>query len=405
MATTDYLTRYADLAVSRGGELLSTKYIGCRSKLRWRCSLGHEWEALPLNVKNGTWCPTCGWKGSGEKRRGNNLRRGREVAEAAGGRCLETEEGTATTNALWECSEGHQWRATYSNVTLHKTWCPRCSAKKNGERCIADNLSPARRIAADRGGQCLATENFSIHASVEWECSQGHRWSAVYYSVRRGRWCAVCSYVASGVARRADNLGRAREIARARGGECLAMENFTTEDKVPWRCDNGHEWVAKMSNVDGGGTWCPRCRNKSEEMCHQAVAALFPQHVFRRNVRDLAWLGTGKGGLPLELDIWSEELSLAIEFNGFLHAGPVDAYGGDAHYEKIRQHDNDKATACMMRGVNLLVVQFSEVSLNQRQSDLGLIAEKVWSFVADARYPEGAHLATFEDLLAALDTE
>ena len=38
---------------------VSTPYINARTKLRWRCCLGHTWEALPYNVKRGKGCPEC----------------------------------------------------------------------------------------------------------------------------------------------------------------------------------------------------------------------------------------------------------------------------------------------------------------------------------------------------------
>ena len=48
------------LARTRGGKCLSTKYVNTKTKLRWRCAEGHEWEAAPSSVKNqGTWCPVC----------------------------------------------------------------------------------------------------------------------------------------------------------------------------------------------------------------------------------------------------------------------------------------------------------------------------------------------------------
>lgn len=42
-----YLERYRAVAAERGGELLSQRYIGCRSKLEWKCAEGHVWQALP----------------------------------------------------------------------------------------------------------------------------------------------------------------------------------------------------------------------------------------------------------------------------------------------------------------------------------------------------------------------
>ena len=47
------------LAIERGGKCLSTKYTSNKTKLRWQCKKGHEWEAIPHNIKQGHRCPKC----------------------------------------------------------------------------------------------------------------------------------------------------------------------------------------------------------------------------------------------------------------------------------------------------------------------------------------------------------
>lgn len=46
-------------AKHRGGQCLSKEYTNNSTKLRWKCKEGHEWEATPAHVRNGTWCPVC----------------------------------------------------------------------------------------------------------------------------------------------------------------------------------------------------------------------------------------------------------------------------------------------------------------------------------------------------------
>lgn len=46
-------------AERRGGMCLSEKYENQRSRLRWRCAHGHEWEALAMSIRRGSWCPIC----------------------------------------------------------------------------------------------------------------------------------------------------------------------------------------------------------------------------------------------------------------------------------------------------------------------------------------------------------
>lgn len=50
------------LAASKGGECLSSEYVNARTKLKWRCAFGHEWQAVPHSIKAGTWCPVCAAK-------------------------------------------------------------------------------------------------------------------------------------------------------------------------------------------------------------------------------------------------------------------------------------------------------------------------------------------------------
>jgi nucleoside-diphosphate-sugar epimerase len=48
-----------ETALSRGGRCLSTEYVDIKTKLKWKCGFGHEWEASPRLLKAGHWCPDC----------------------------------------------------------------------------------------------------------------------------------------------------------------------------------------------------------------------------------------------------------------------------------------------------------------------------------------------------------
>ena len=47
------------LASSNRGKCLSNTYINNKTKLLWQCAEGHQWEAIPANIKRGRWCPYC----------------------------------------------------------------------------------------------------------------------------------------------------------------------------------------------------------------------------------------------------------------------------------------------------------------------------------------------------------
>ncbi len=69
-------------AEGRGGKCLSGTYVNRKSKIKWQCSCGYIWSAIPSNVMFGKWCPKCGGtlKGSIEKMQ--------QMALQKGGKCL-----------------------------------------------------------------------------------------------------------------------------------------------------------------------------------------------------------------------------------------------------------------------------------------------------------------------------
>jgi hypothetical protein len=404
---TDYLARYQALAISRGGLLLSPKYINGYTKLEWKCgACSNVWVAQPNIIRRGSWCPPCGHKRTALALMADNLSRGREIAEKRGGLCLATSNAHISAKVWWECVEGHRWETTFQTVILGKKWCPKCAHVANGLACIADNLAAAHDLAAAKGGRCLATRNFPIRTKVEWECAEGHRWWAVFYSVNRGTWCWPCAVAGMRDVRIGDNLTRGRQVAAYHGGVCLMTENFATRDQARWRCAKGHEWSTPASGVLYSGTWCGQCLYKSEEYCHRVLAAIFSEHTFERNIRTLPWMGIGVGGRALELDIYNVELSLALEYNGYLHEVPNEAFGGQAHLEKIQEHDARKIDACNLNNVCLITIVESEVTNSKGGgADHWLVAQTIWDAVDDMGYPPNTHIPTFEALLKCLGLE
>jgi len=53
------LSDMQQLAKSRGGQCLSKEYTDLKTKMKWKCAFGHEWEATPKLPLTGHWCPKC----------------------------------------------------------------------------------------------------------------------------------------------------------------------------------------------------------------------------------------------------------------------------------------------------------------------------------------------------------
>lgn len=51
----------------------------------------------------------------------------------------------------------------------------------------------------------------------------------------------------------------AKQIAETKGGKCLSKTYINNKQKLLWCCHNGHEWLARLSQIKDNGTWCPKC--------------------------------------------------------------------------------------------------------------------------------------------------
>jgi len=128
------------VASGRGGTCLSPAYLGGQVPLRFRCSEGHEWETTPGVVVKGHWCPECATSKRSRARR-LGLPEMQSLAASRGGRCLSAEYVNANVHLLWQCKEGHQWKAIPNSIK-RGSWCPACSKERRRKR-MTQRMEPS----------------------------------------------------------------------------------------------------------------------------------------------------------------------------------------------------------------------------------------------------------------------
>ena len=114
------LEKMREAAEKLGGVCLSTEYKNLRTKMRWRCAKGHEWESQGQNVRRGKWCLHC----SGKMRK--SIEEMDAIARSRGGSCLSRRYKNMSTKLRWRCERGHRWMARPHLVKLGQ-WCPKCA--------------------------------------------------------------------------------------------------------------------------------------------------------------------------------------------------------------------------------------------------------------------------------------
>lgn len=167
------------VAEQRGGRCLSRHYVNALTKLEWQCAHGHRWQATPNHVKRGSWCGKC---------RGTPVETIAALAVARGGRYISTiAESGSEKRVLVECSKRHRWETRPSTLVAGQ-WCRICAQAKR-----RFSLNDMQSIATKRGGLCLSTIYTNSKTRLSWQCSKGHRWEALPWSVKACTWCRICA--------------------------------------------------------------------------------------------------------------------------------------------------------------------------------------------------------------------
>lgn len=183
------LSDLQELAENAGGTLVSRRYVHSALPLKWRCSAGHVFEALPRDVRLGKWCKRCDWLGG---LLGEALR----AAERRGGKLLDDPGEDRDAKLRWRCKQGHVWRQRVQVIAVGY-WCAKCADTRL-------TIGEMHRTAQKNLGRCLSTEYINSATKLLWECSEKHQWWATPNNIRRGKWCRTCRQKAAWEQRRAD---------------------------------------------------------------------------------------------------------------------------------------------------------------------------------------------------------
>jgi len=336
------------VAAEHGGACLSTRYITGKTKLRWRCAEGHEWEALPNNVARGHWCMICGNERQG-RAKAHSIEMMQQIAASRGGQCLSTLYKNNLTKLRWRCGKGHEWKATPGSVVSsakHKgSWCPLCVGKLP-KKLAFEKL---KELATTRGGELLSTSYHNAITPLRWRCAMGHEWEAIPDAVKHRTWCPVCggSYPL--------NLAMMQQCAQKYGGECLSTKYVNSKTHLHWKCTERHEWTAKPDHVLKGH-WCPICSaGVSERICRELLEQMTG---IRFSKARPPWLRSKRGG-RMELDGYAPSLGVAFEYHGKQHYKPSIFFHKDPWEFRERQRgDEQKRRLCRRRKVTLLEIPY-----------------------------------------------
>ena len=240
-------------------------------KVWWQCAYGHVWESRIDVRSRGAGCPYC----SGKK----TILKETDLATLRPDIALEwhptlnegkTPNQVAVKSNLevwWKCEKGHEWEAPVYRRS-YGSKCPVCSQRKvlPGYNDLATMYPEvAMKWNCEKNGSLIPTEVLGrSNKKVWWLCERGHEWEASINITTSGKWCPYCAGKA---------IPGATDLATLRPDIALewhpTLNGKKTSDqfmvssnkKVWWLCEQGHEWEAMIaSRTQGEG--CPYCEGK-----------------------------------------------------------------------------------------------------------------------------------------------
>lgn len=178
----------------KNGDLFP-EHVRLKSNLKiwWKCSKGHEWQAVVNSRAAGSGCPYCYGRYATVT---NNL--ASKYPELVKEWDLEKNKGLNPSDftphvnkkVWWHCSKGHSWQATINNRARNKSGCPACARENARKYSIVD----INALVNKRGGKCLSTDYTNSRLKLKFCCSEGHIWEtradAILYT---NKWCPECA--------------------------------------------------------------------------------------------------------------------------------------------------------------------------------------------------------------------
>ncbi len=209
---TDLATTNPDLAAEwnyeRNEITPSEISSGSGKKVWWKCSEGHEYEAIVYDRANGNGCPYCAGKKvlKGYNDLASNYP---DIAkewdyEKNAKRPDEVTEGSSK-KVWWKCKKcSFSWEALIYSRTRNKSGCPVCSIEintvnrqktilKNRGSLIDTNGSLLKEWDYDKNTIDPAEVTSGSGKSVWWVCSKGHSYKLQIYHKVAGIGCPICA--------------------------------------------------------------------------------------------------------------------------------------------------------------------------------------------------------------------
>lgn len=345
--------------------LISNEYLGCKSKISLRDSLGYYYYVPFDNFRTN--------KKLRKVHKSNpytikNIKLWLILNNKSFELVSNVFEG-AKNKLKWKCLMCYEiFKSSWSDIS-HDSGCPYCAGRQVGlSNCLATKRPDLASEWHPTFNSDLTPYNVAYTSSqkIWWQCSKNskHEWQSSIYNRNNGRGCPYC----------AGKLPSEDYNLLVTHPDLCKEWDYNKNSKLPneytpwsgksvwWICkDCGYEWKNSISARNGKNKCgCPEC-NKSKgekkisEVCEIKKITYIPQKTFKGLV--------GLGGGLLSYDFYLPKYNLLIEYQGEQHEKPIDFKGLGFKYAKQQfkiqqEHDKRKREYAQNNNIKLLEIWY-----------------------------------------------
>lgn len=142
-------------------------------------------------------------------------------------------------------------------------------------------------------------------------------------------------------------------------GRIISIARRSSFASTWWCPDNGgHEFKRSLTNIKQTQSFCNICSSSTAELRLKAlVEKMFEKPFFKVRPKDMV----SRKGVPIEFDLFNEELRIAVEHHGAHHFRPQRNWSGDIGFKT--QIENDAIRREYSSKHNILLIEIPELGV------------------------------------------
>ena len=276
--------------------------------LDYRCmECGYVGRLRYNDLRKGSGCRKCSIKRRASARK-LDFQKFKSEVKALGIEVLSSVYLNVETKLEFRCLHcQHEWAARPHHIR-RGVGCPRCGHRRAGRKTAYTSEFVNQALAHKKIILLSDYQTSQKPIKVRFKKCSHEVWTN-WSNLQSGRGCSLCA-----PNRRATEEDY-RKTAEKFGGRILAIGS-NANGSSKWKCSLGHVFIRNLSSIRTYGTFCTICSGSyAETLCRLATEKLFGQPFYTKRIQAMRSLKRG----PLELDIYNEDLRLAVEHNGAHH--------------------------------------------------------------------------------------